>query len=66
MAEPVTQSIVASGLPNPARKSRQVFVAYPYTLYDTTDYRRPYKDLAKAFDVTFVFADEKIRRAKDK
>lgn len=60
MAEVVAQSIVASGLPNPARNSRQVFVAYPYTIYDTADYRRPYKELAKAFDVQFVFADEKI------
>lgn len=60
MAEAAAQSIVASGLPNPTRKPRQVFVAYPYTLYDTSDYRRPFKDLAKAFDVQFVFADEKI------
>jgi hypothetical protein len=35
-------------------------VAYPYTLYDTNDYRKPYKELAKAFNVQFVFADEKI------
>ncbi len=56
----VTQSIVASGLPNPTRNPRQVFVAYPYTIYDKADYRRPYKELAKAFDVQFVFADEKI------
>lgn len=60
MPEPTAQSIIASGLPNPARNPRQVFVAYPYTLYDTADYRRPFKDLAKAFDVKFVFADEKI------
>lgn len=60
MADALAQSIVATGLPNPARKPRQVFVAYPYTLYDTADYRRPFKDLAKAFDVQFVFADEKI------
>lgn len=38
----------------------QVFVAYPYTIYDKSDYRRPFKDLAKAFGVEFVFADEKI------
>lgn len=60
MPDPVAQSVVASGLPNPAKKPRQVFVAYPYTLYDKVDYRRPFKDLAKAFDVQFVFADEKI------
>ncbi|HEY1329029.1 MAG TPA: hypothetical protein VGI14_18980, partial [Casimicrobiaceae bacterium] len=61
MAEqPTGQSIVATGLPNPTRNQRQVFVAYPYTIYDKSDYRRPFNDLAKAFNVTFVFADEKI------
>ncbi|WP_447976758.1 hypothetical protein [Candidatus Nitrospira bockiana] len=60
MADPIAQSVVATGLPNPTRNPRQVFVAYPYTLYPTADYRRPFKDLAKAFNVTFVFADEKI------
>lgn len=60
MAESGAQSIVASGLPNPTRNSRQVFVAYPYTLYPTADYRKPFTELSKAFDVTIVFADEKI------
>lgn len=60
MSEAVAQSIVATGLPNPTRKPRQVFVAYPYTIYDKTDYRRPFKELAKAFNVEFVFADERI------
>jgi len=60
MPETVIQSVIATGLPNPARNSRQIFVAYPYTLYDKSDYRKPYKDLAKAFNVQFVFADEKI------
>ncbi len=60
MAETGSQSIVASGLPNPTRNPRQVFVAYPYTLYPTADYRRPFGELAKAFDVTIVFADERI------
>lgn len=40
--------------------SRQVFVAYPYALYDPRDYRKVFTSLAKAFDVQFVFADEKI------
>lgn len=40
--------------------SKQVFVAYAYTIYDKRDYRRIYKNLEKAFDVTFIFADEKI------
>lgn len=60
MTEAAIQSVIATGLPNPARNSRQIFVAYPYTLYDTNDYRKPYKELAKAFSVQFVFADEKI------
>lgn len=60
MTEAAIQSVIATGLPNPARNSRQIFVAYPYTLYDTSDYRKPYKELAKAFNVQFVFADEKI------
>lgn len=60
MPEAAIQSVIATGLPNPARNSRQIFVAYPYTLYDTSDYRRPYKELSKAFNVQFVFADERI------
>lgn len=60
MTETAIQSVIATGLPNPARNSRQIFVAYPYTLYDTNDYRKPYKELSKAFGVQFVFADEKI------
>lgn len=52
--------ILAPSLPNPSKKRRQIFVAYPYKLYDTKDYRRPYKDVESAFGVTFVFADQKI------
>jgi len=60
VADVVSHSIVATGLPNTSRRPRQVFVAYPYTIYDKADYRRPFKELAKAFDVEFVFADERI------
>jgi predicted nucleotide-binding protein len=60
MPEPASQSIVATGLPNPAKNPRQIFVAYPYTIFDKSDYRKPFKELAKTFSVTFVFADEKI------
>ncbi len=63
MAEPPpkhTSSILAPGLPNPTRKPRQIFVAYSYKLYPKADYRRVYNELAKAFNVDFVFADEKI------
>jgi hypothetical protein len=53
-------SILATGLPNPVKKPRQVFVAYPYGLYPKADYRRVFKEAAAAFQVEFVFADEKI------
>ncbi len=50
----------ASEFPDPAKKPRQVFVAYPYGLYPKADYRRVYASVGKAFDVEFVFADERI------
>lgn len=53
-------SILAPGLPSPARKPRQIFVAYSYKLYPKADYRRVYNELKQAFQVEFVFADEKI------
>lgn len=53
-------SILAPGLPNPARKPKQVFVAYSYKLYPKADYRKVFQELASAFQVQFVFADEKI------
>lgn len=43
----------------PSSVSRRVFVAYPYAL-PAADYRRPYSAVGKAFNVNFVFADEKI------
>jgi len=55
-----TPSPLAVGLPQPAKNQRQIFVAYAYNLYPKDDYRRPYQELAKAFQVQFVFADEKI------
>lgn len=59
-AQQQATSILAPGLPNPARKPRQVFVAYSYRLYPKADYRRVFNDLRAAFKVEFVFADEKI------
>ncbi len=44
----------------PKKKARQIFVAYPYRIYDRDDYRRVFKEVEKAFQVKFVFADEKI------
>ena len=40
--------------------TKQIFVAYAYNLYDERDYRKVYSALEKAFDVKFIFADEKI------
>jgi len=40
--------------------TKQIFVAYAYTLYDQRDYRKVYMALEKAFGVKFIFADEKI------
>lgn len=39
---------------------KQVFVAYSYRLYPKDDYRRLYRELEEKYDVTFIFADEKI------
>lgn len=50
----------AAFLPQNRKVPRQIFVAYSYRLYPKADYRRVYKALSAAFDVTFVFADEKI------
>lgn len=38
---------------------RKIFVAYPYD-FPEADYRRPFNDLSKAFNVRFEFADEQI------
>ncbi|MBB5752532.1 hypothetical protein [Prosthecomicrobium pneumaticum] len=53
-------SFLSSNLPNAAKNPRQIFVAYPYKLYDKKDYRKAYQEAEKAFSVHFVFADEKI------
>jgi hypothetical protein len=60
MTESATASILAPTLPNPTKNARQVFVAYSYRLYPKADYRKVYKELAQAFHVEFIFADEKI------
>ena len=60
MTDSATASILAPALPNPTKLARQVFVAYSYRLYPKTDYRKVYKELAQAFHVEFIFADEKI------
>jgi hypothetical protein len=43
-----------------AQLRKQVFVAYSYRLYPKADYRKLYKELEEKYDVTFIFADEKI------
>ena len=52
-------SFINVALPS-KKKSRQIFVAYSYRLYPKDDYRKLYLSLEKAFDVKFIFADEKI------
>jgi predicted nucleotide-binding protein len=54
MSEPQPDLLTALN----ARK--QVFVAYSYKLYPKDDYRKPFKELENEYDVTFIFADEKI------
>jgi hypothetical protein len=44
----------------PLATRKQVFIAYSYKLYPKADYRRVYKDLESQYEVTFIFADEKI------
>jgi hypothetical protein len=59
-----TDSPTSSGVgvrpPTPAGERKQVFVAYSYKLYPKADYRRVYKELEQHYEVTFIFADEKI------
>lgn len=55
----MTDSNVAQTAKLPSAETRQVFVAYPYSI-PKDDYRRPFREVGKAFDVKFVFADEKI------
>jgi hypothetical protein len=43
----------------PSRNPQKIFVAYPYS-FPEDDYRRPYRELEKAFGVKFEFADDKI------
>lgn len=40
--------------------TRSIFVAYSYNLYDKRDYRNVYSQLEKAYNIKFIFADEKI------
>jgi hypothetical protein len=40
-------------------QQRKIFVAYPFR-FPKDDYRRPFKELAKAFNVKFEFADDEI------
>ena len=57
---PVVRAPGATSSATPKILKKQVFVAYSYRLYPKDDYRKVYKDLEKKYDVTFLFADEKI------
>ena len=50
----------AVGAESPPRRTRQVFVAYPYGMFDRADYRGVFTGLGRAYDVRFIFADERI------
>jgi len=54
------KSFIDVSLPSLTKKPRQVFVAYSYRHYDKRDYRRCFNTVGKAFEVEFVFADERI------
>ena len=54
------RSFIDVSLKTLTKKERQVFVAYSYRVYDKRDYRKAFKNIGKAFDVEFIFADEKI------
>ncbi|MBE8158325.1 MAG: hypothetical protein HAW59_02885 [Betaproteobacteria bacterium] len=41
-------------------QTKQVFVAYPYTLYEKKPYRRVFERAGAEYGVTFFFADERI------
>lgn len=41
-------------------RTKQVFVAYPYRLYRKDAYRNAFRKLERTFNVSFLFADEKI------
>ncbi len=57
---PSHDTFIDVSLSSLAKKPRQVFVAYSYRHYDKKDYRRAFDNIGKAFEVEFVFADEKI------
>ncbi len=40
--------------------TKQIFVAYAYNIYDKRDYRKVFNNLERAYNVRFIFADEKI------
>jgi len=48
-----------------ARIDRQIFVAYPYTLYknERADYRKAFSEVEKALQVKFVYADDRLTGA---
>jgi hypothetical protein len=54
------ESFIDVSLPSLTKKPRQIFVAYSYRLYDERDYRRCFTTIGKAFQIEFVFADERI------
>lgn len=57
---PDPRSFIDVSLHSRSKEPRQVFVAYSYRHYDKRDYRRAFETVGKAFEIDFVFADERI------
>lgn len=51
---------MSSGMSGIDKTTKQVFVAYPYTLYDKKAYRQAYRRAGDEYGVDFFFADERI------
>lgn len=59
LSETLSRSMLTADLSTITRNPRQIFVAYPYSI-PQRDYRAVCSALGKAFDVEFVYADERI------
>ena len=52
--------VIAPVAPVRPLRKRQVFIAYPYGSINRKDYRGVFTQLGRAYDVNFVYADEKL------
>lgn len=54
------RSVAGAKKAPPPPRARQIFVAYPYGIFDRADYRGVFAGLGRDHSVKFVFADERI------